>query len=255
MNTEKPKTAALESAEPPPAEPKVYPTPEHVAIILDGNGRWAKKKGMPRLKGHIAGTQNILRVIEAFAKYGTKYLTLYAFSTENWKRPKEEVKGLLQILRGVIRKETRTFHKQGVRLLHLGRLDRLPKSLQEDILHASEVTKDNSRMTVSVAFDYGGRAEIAEAVKRIVEADVLPEQIDEELIGRYLYTHNLPDPDLIIRTAGEMRLSNFLIWQTAYSEYYFTPTLWPDFCEEDVRKALLSYSQRKRRFGGLGSEE
>lgn len=252
LNIGRPKSKTSKTVAPHPAEPDIHHPPEHVAIILDGNGRWAQQRGLPRLNGHRAGTENIRRVIEAFARYNVKYLTLYAFSTENWRRPKEEIRGLLQIVRGVVRKELRFFQEQGIKLRHLGRLDRLPKSLQEDILEAQEKTKDNTRMTVCVAFDYGGRAEIVEALKRIVQEGITPERIDEEMVGKYLYTSDLPDPDLIIRTAGEMRLSNFLIWQSAYSEYYFTPTLWPDFDEEEVRKALLSYSKRKRRFGGLG---
>jgi undecaprenyl diphosphate synthase len=223
--------------------------PTHVAIIMDGNVRWAEGRHLSRLKGHRAGTENIRRVVEAFGKSGVKYLTLYAFSTENWLRPKSEVKELMQILASVIGRETKEMHKRGIRLRHLGRLDRLPGKLQEEVLKSVELTKNNDRMTLSVAFDYGGRAEIIEATKRMLREKVSPEAVDEALVSSYLYTAGIPDPDLIIRTAGEMRLSNFLLWQSAYSEYYFTPVFWPDFDTEEVKKALLAYSQRGRNFG------
>jgi undecaprenyl diphosphate synthase len=223
--------------------------PTHVAIIMDGNVRWAEGRHLSRLKGHRAGTENIRRVIEAIGKSGVKYLTLYAFSTENWLRPKSEVKELMQILASVIGRETKEMHKRGIRLRHLGRLDRLPGKLQEEVLKSVELTKNNDKMTLSVAFDYGGRAEIIEATKRMLREKVSPEAVDEALVSSYLYTAGIPDPDLIIRTAGEMRLSNFLLWQSAYSEYYFTPVFWPDFDTEEVKKALLAYSQRGRNFG------
>ncbi|MDM7998528.1 MAG: polyprenyl diphosphate synthase [Dehalococcoidia bacterium] len=230
-------------------ETQISPLPTHVAIIMDGNVRWAEARHLSRLKGHRAGTENIRRVVEAFGKSGVKYLTLYAFSTENWQRPKSEVRELLQILASVIGRETREMHKRGIKLRHLGRLDRLPPRLQEEVLKSIELTKNNSRMTLSVAFDYGGRAEIMEATRQMLRDKVSPEAVDETLFSQYLYTSGLPDPDLIIRTAGEMRLSNFLLWQSAYSEYYFTPVFWPDFDTEEVRKALLAYSQRARNFG------
>jgi len=225
------------------------PVPRHVAIIMDGNVRWAEGRHLSRLKGHRAGTENIRRVIEAFGKSGVKYLTLYAFSTENWQRPRSEVKELMQILASVIGRETKEMHKRGIRLRHVGRLDRLPGRLQEEILKSIELTKNNDKMTLSVAFDYGGRAEIMEAARRMLREKVSPDAVDEALFSSYLYTEGIPDPDLIIRTAGEMRLSNFLLWQSAYSEYYFTPVFWPDFDAEEVRKALLAYSQRARNFG------
>ena len=227
----------------------ITPIPTHVAIIMDGNVRWAEGRNFSRLKGHRAGTENIRRVIEAFGKSGVKYLTLYAFSTENWRRPKTEVKELMQILASVIGRETKEMHKRGIKLRHLGRLDRLPDRLQEEVLKSIELTRNNDRMTLSVAFDYGGRAEIIEATRRMLRGNVSPDAVDEALVGSYLYTAGIPDPDLIIRTAGEMRLSNFLLWQSAYSEYYFTPVFWPDFDAEEVRKALLAYSQRGRNFG------
>ena len=225
--------------------------PEHVAIIMDGNGRWAKQRGLPRLAGHRAGTENIRRVIECFTEHQVKYLTLFAFSTENWNRPSREVTGLLRILEEVIERETKKLHEKGVKLRHLGRLDGLSERLQQKLQRAIELTKDNTRMTLSLAFNYGSRAEIVDALKRILRQGISPESIDEALISSYLYTAGLPDPDLIIRTAGEMRLSNFLLWQAAYSEYYCTPTFWPDFDREEIEKALVAYSRRERRFGGL----
>lgn len=231
-------------------ETHIAPLPTHVAIIMDGNARWAGQRHLSRLEGHRVGTENIRRVVETFAKYQVKYLTLYAFSTENWLRPKAEVRGLMQILNRVIKRETKALHEKGVRLRHLGRLDRLSERLQREIRRSIELTKDNTRMTLSIAFDYGGRAEIIEAVGSIVREGLPADLIDENLFGRYLYSNGLPDPDLIIRTAGEMRLSNFLLWQSAYAELYFTPVPWPEFDEEEIRKALLAYSKRQRKFGG-----
>jgi len=230
---------------------KISPIPNHVAIIMDGNGRWAKQRNLPRLAGHRAGTENIRSVIRCFAEYEVKYLTLFAFSTENWHRPQDEIQGLMGILEEVIDRETQSLHEEGVRLLHLGRLGGFSPQLQQKIKHAIELTKDNTRMTLCVAADYGGRAEIQDAVKRIISDGLSPESITETLFSNYLYTAGLPDPDLIIRTGGEMRISNFLLWQAAYSEYYFTPTLWPDFGKEDIEGALIAYSQRERRFGGI----
>ena len=243
------------TTEPVTTETRFSPLPQHVAIIMDGNGRWAKQRGLPRLSGHRAGTNNIRRVIETFAKHRVRYLTLYAFSTENWNRPQNEVKGLFHILGQMIKRETMNLHNNGVRLGHLGSLDGLSPRLQSKVLEAIELTKDNTGLNLNVAFNYGGRAEILNAVRRIVAQGLSPQDIDENLFSRYLYTADLPDPDLIIRTAGEMRLSNFLLWQAAYSEYYATPTLWPDFGPEEVEGALAAYSQRHRRFGGLESEE
>lgn len=227
----------------------ISPIPAHVAIIMDGNVRWAQARHLSRLKGHRAGTENIRRVVEAFGRSGVRYLTLYAFSTENWQRPKSEVNELLQILASVIGRETKEMHRRGIRLRHLGRLDRLPARLQEEVAKSIELTRNNDRMTLSVAFDYGGRAEIVEAARRLLLEKADPDAVDEGVFSRHLYTADLPDPDLIIRTAGEMRLSNFLLWQSAYSEYYFTPVYWPDFDAEEVRKALLAFSQRARNFG------
>ncbi len=240
---------------PPPPPLALSQVPRHVAIIMDGNGRWAARRGLPRLAGHRAGTENLRRVIERLADYGVRFLTLYAFSTENWTRPKREVRGLMTILRHYLKRETKRLHKNGIRLLHIGNLDALDPSLQRQILDAIDLTKDNDRMTLCIAFNYGGRAEIVDAVRRIVAEGVSPNQIDDALFTSYLHTAHLPDPDLIIRTAGEIRLSNFLLWQVAYAEFISTPVYWPDFDVHDIDEALLAYSQRKRRFGGLLPEE
>ena len=221
---------------------------------MDGNGRWARSRGRPRLEGHRTGTDNIRRIIEAFARHGVRYLTLFAFSTENWNRPGDEVRGLIEILREVIRREVLRLHEQGVRIRHLGRLDRVSPELARAITDSIELTKDNPGMTLSVAFNYGGRAEILDAVQRIVADCVPPEDISDGLFRRYLYSDGMPDPDLIIRTAGEMRLSNFMLWQSAYAEYYTTPVLWPDFGEKEVDKAIAAYGQRQRRFGKVTPE-
>jgi undecaprenyl diphosphate synthase len=221
---------------------------------MDGNGRWAEKRGLPRLAGHRAGTDNVRRVIKCFNDHDIKYVTIYAFSTENWSRPQREVQGLMRIMEEVIDREAENLHKDGVKLIHLGNLDGISEKLKQKVQYAIELTENNSRGTLCIAFNYGGRAEIIDAVKRILRDGIRPDEIDETLISHYLYTMNLPDPDLIIRTGGEMRLSNFLIWQAAYSEYYATPTLWPDFGPEEIEQALIAYSERERRFGGLITE-
>jgi len=227
-----------------------YP-PKHVAIIMDGNGRWAKERGLPRLAGHEAGGKNIRPVVKIIADYGVRYLTLYAFSTENWNRPRIEVAGLLGLLAKKINKETRAFHQENIRLVHLGRLDRLSQKLSENVKAAVELTKNNTGLTLCLAFDYGSRDEIVQAVRRIADADIPGDKIDETVFARYLYCPEIPDPDLIIRTAGESRLSNFLLWQAAYSELYFTSVLWPDFGQNDVEEALSEYKDRQRRFGKI----
>ena len=229
--------------------------PHHVAIIMDGNGRWARSRGFPRIEGHQAGTENIRRVLQAFSIHGVKYVTLFAFSTENWDRPSDEVRGLLGILQEAIGREVKALHEQGVRIRHLGHLQRMSGDLQQAMRASIELTKDNEGITLNVAFDYGGRAEILDAIKGIVADRIPPEEITEEVLRRYLYSRDNPDPDLIIRTAGEMRLSNFLLWQSAYAEYYATPVLWPDFDEAEVDKALAAYSQRQRRFGKVPPED
>jgi len=225
--------------------------PNHVAIVPDGNGRWAEQRGLPRLEGHQAGAENMRRMVEYLNEYPIKYVTLYGFSSENWSRPEDEVVGLFHILEDFIDKFVQEIHNKGVRLRHIGRLNELPQSLQLIINRAVELTKNNTGMTLNVAFNYGGRIEIVDAVRRLVAEGIMPQNIDEGLFCNYLYTAGSPDVDLLIRTGDETRLSNFLIWQTAYSEYYFTKVLWPDFGKKDIDKALLSYSRRQRRFGGL----
>jgi undecaprenyl diphosphate synthase len=223
-----------------PDEPLDIPPeklPRHVAIIMDGNGRWAISRGLPRLAGHRAGTENLRRVIRTSVEFGIKYLTIYAFSTENWGRPPEEVQGLLHILEDVIDRELAELHKEGVQLRHIGRLERLAPKLQEKVLEAIELTKNNDRLILSVAFNYGGRDEIVQAIQRMMRDGVDPEQVTDGLVSQYLYTAGVPDPDLVIRTSGELRVSNFLIWQAAYSEWYVTPTYWPDFDKEEYRRA------------------
>ena len=229
--------------------PAVSAVPTHVAIIMDGNGRWAARRGLSRTEGHRAGTENIRRILQAFGAHGVRYLTLFAFSTENWERPTEEVNALIGILQEMIEAETRRLHEEGVRLLHIGRLDRLPSDIQKGIADAIEMTKDNTGITVALAYDYGGRSEMTEAIKAIVADGIQPSQIDENLVGNYLYTAGMPDPDLIIRTAGEMRVSNFLLWQAAYAEYYSTGVYWPDFDESEVNKAIAAYGRRRRKYG------
>ncbi len=224
--------------------------PQHVAIIMDGNGRWAQQNGVSRQQGHRAGAENIRQVIETFALYEIPVLTLFAFSTENWVRPKREVNALVRLIGHFIDRELEKLHENGVRLRHMGSLDPLSASLRHRVEEAMELTKDNDRITVNVAFNYGGRTEILEAVRRIVADGVAPERIDEELFASYLETRGLPDTDLVIRTAGEQRLSNFLLWQTSYAEYYTTSAYWPDFDIDEVEKALVEFSHRQRRFGG-----
>ncbi|HSQ38821.1 MAG TPA: isoprenyl transferase, partial [Anaerolineales bacterium] len=229
--------------------------PRHVAMIMDGNGRWAISRGLPRLAGHKAGTENLRRVIRSTVEFGVKYLTIYAFSTENWGRPLEEVRGLMSILEDVLQRELNELHKEGVQLRHIGRLERLPGRLQEQVLDAIELTKNNDRLVLNVAFNYGGRDEIVHAIQKIIKDGIPPEDVTDELVSKYLYTAGVPDPDLIIRTSGELRVSNFLIWQAAYSEWYVTPTYWPDFDKEEYRRALEAFAQRDRRFGKVSSKE
>jgi undecaprenyl diphosphate synthase len=229
--------------------PSLERVPRHVGIIMDGNGRWARAQGLPRSAGHRAGTENLRRLLRAAVEFGIETLTIYAFSTENWGRPAGEVRVLLSILERVIDRELSELHEEGVQLRHVGRLERIPQGLQRKVLDAIELTKNNQRLILNVAFDYGGRAELVDAIRRIITDGVPAEQVDEALVSRYLYTAQSPDPDLIIRTSGEMRISNFLIWQGAYAEFYVTPTLWPDFDKDELYKALEHYSQRERRYG------
>ena len=206
------------------------------------------------MAGHRMGLDNIRPVLEALSERGVKYISIYAFSTENWNRPTVEVEGIMAILRAAIERETQALHERGVRVFHLGRLDRLSPELRQAVTKAQELTRKNDSVTLSVAFDYGGRAEILEAMKRILKDGLSPEELDEKAFSRYLYTAMLPDPDLIIRTGGELRLSNFFLWQSAYSEYYPTSTLWPDFGPREAVKALEAYSSRQRRFGTIYTE-
>ncbi|MCS7283061.1 MAG: isoprenyl transferase [Anaerolineae bacterium] len=235
------------------SEEKTYPplpkVPVHVGIIMDGNGRWAQARGLPRIAGHQAGTENLRRILRATVEFGIRILTIYAFSTENWERPREEVEGLMNIMERMIDQELPELHREGVQIRHIGRMERVPERLQEKIRYALDLTRNNQRLILNVAFNYGGRAEIVDAVRRIIQDGISAEQVDEALIARYLYTAGLPDPDLIIRTSGEMRVSNFLIWQGAYAEYYVTPVYWPDFDKDEYYKALTEYARRERRFG------
>ena len=233
------------------SESKEFPLriPTHIGIIMDGNGRWALARGLPRLAGHRAGTENLRRVIEACIDIGIKYLTIYAFSTENWGRPAEEVQGLMRIFENVIDSELQELSDMGVRLRHIGRLDRLSEHFQKKVLEAVEFTSHNDRLVLNVAFNYGGRDEIIHAIQQMIRDGVNPDHVTDELVSQYLYTAGVPDPDLIIRTSGELRVSNFLIWQGAYSEWYFSATYWPDFNRDELLKALKEFSHRDRRYG------
>ena len=223
--------------------------PAHIAIIMDGNGRWARARGLPRLAGHRAGVENLRRVIEACIEFGIPYLTVYAFSTENWARPPEEVQGLMKIFQDVLDRELQELHDQGVQLCHIGRLDPLAESFRRKILQAIEYTKNNDVLILNIAFNYGGRDEIVCAIRRLLNDGIKAEDVTENLVNQYLFTAGTPEPDLIIRTSGEVRGSNFLIWQGVYSEWYFPAVYWPDFDKEELRKALEEYSRRDRRYG------
>jgi len=227
--------------------------PVHVAVIMDGNGRWAKKRGLPRLAGHRAGMRSVKTIVNASGQTGIKYLTLYAFSVENWLRPRAEVSGLMNILREYLIKEVDELDAKGVKIITTGRTADLETNARKILEDSIARTKSNKGLVLNLALSYGGRAELVDAVKKmshdLFAHKVQAEKIDEKLISKYLYHPEVPDPDLIIRTSGESRLSNFLIWQAAYAEYYFTEALWPDFGEEDLYRALVEYQQRERRFG------
>ena len=227
--------------------------PKHLAIIMDGNGRWAKKQGFLRVFGHENGTRSVRKVVETSAKIGIGALTLYAFSTENWNRPKHEVDTLMNLLIKSLKKELKTLIKNNIRLKAIGNLELLPASAKKELLDVIEKTETNTRMTLTLALSYGSRAELVNAIKEIsikVKNNIIsPETIDESIINQHLYTHDLPDVDLLIRTSGEHRISNFLLWQIAYAELYFTDTLWPDFTEQNLYEAIISYQKRERRFG------
>jgi len=236
-------------------DPQIDPAlvPHHVAIIMDGNGRWAAQRGMDRIQGHERGTDNIRRITYTAGRLGITHLTLWAFSTENWSRPAEEVQGILRILSNAITTETAELHKQGARLWHIGELDALEPDLRQSVHEAIALTRRNTGITLTLAFNYGGRREIVHAVQRIVHDGLDPESIDEAAIRDRLYTPELPDADLIIRTSGEFRMSNFLLWQGAYAEFFFSPKFWPDFGPEDLIEAVKDYSRRERRFGALSA--
>lgn len=223
--------------------------PRHVGIIMDGNGRWAQERGLPRLAGHRAGTENLRRILRACVEFGVETLTIYAFSTENWNRPPREVSGLMSILERVIDRELDELDEEGVQLRHVGRMEGIRPDLQKKIQEAVERTRDNDQLILNVAFNYGGRAEITDACRELLRAGVSPDEVDEAMLNRYLYTWPSPDPDLIIRTGGENRLSNFMLWQAAYAEIFSTPIYWPDFDRNEFRKALLEFASRERRFG------
>ncbi len=234
--------------------PKTKSLPHHLAVIMDGNGRWAQKRGLSRLKGHRAGVKNIRPLIKYLHNKGVKYVTLYAFSTENWHRPEGEVSGLFHILEEIIGEESRELNEKGVRIHHIGSLEGLSSKLKKSINAALKLTEKNTFMHLAIALNYGGRTEILDAVRKIIADGLKPNKVDEASFRKYLYASDFPDVDLVIRTGGEMRISNLMIWQTAYSEYYFTPVLWPDFDEKELEKALIAFSQRQRRFGGLKSK-
>ncbi len=229
--------------------------PCHIAIIMDGNGRWAEARGLTRLEGHRAGTENLRQIIKGCREKGVKHLTIYAFSTENWRRPKSEVDGLLTILETYLDKELDELCREGVKLHHIGRLDAMPEPTRIKVQHSMQLTCNNDVLNLHLAWNYGGRDEIIYAIQQMINAKVPAEQVTEELVDQYLFTAGTPDPDLIIRTSGEMRISNFLIWQSAYSEWYFTPTLWPDFDKAELFKAIEVYGQRDRRFGKVSSTD
>jgi len=225
--------------------------PQHIAIIMDGNGRWARKRGLPRLAGHRAGTENLRRVIEACVEFGVKFLTIYAFSTENWTRPEHEVSGLMRIFDDVFDRELAELHRQGAQLRHIGRLDGLNASLREKVRNGIEMTKNNNRLVLNVAFNYGSRDEIVHAIHDMLKDGLDPDEVDEEVVSSYLFTAQSPDPDLVIRTSGEQRTSNFLLWQSAYSEWIFPDVYWPDFGREELLSAIQEFGSRERRYGGL----
>jgi len=225
--------------------------PRHIAVIMDGNGRWAKLRHMPRIAGHKAGVDSVRAVVESCARLGIEALTLYAFSTENWRRPPLEVQALWQLLRLYLRSELTTLKENNVRLVAIGRIDELPESVQVELRHATRATALNTGLQLNLALNYSGRTELVDAVRSIVESGVPADAIDEELVERHLYTSGLPEPDLLIRTSGEMRVSNFLLWQIAYSELVVSSTLWPDFRCLHLLEAISEYQKRERRFGGV----
>ena len=229
--------------------------PVHVAFIMDGNGRWAQKQNLPRIAGHEVGVQRIQGILETLAPLGVKFVTLYAFSTENWARPQDEVDGIMDVFSEAVASQTEDLHKQNVRIVHVGKTENLSLGLRDAVVDAQRLTADNTRITLNIAFDYGGRAEILEAARRIIKDGINPDSIDEELFSQYLFTAHCPDPDLIIRTGGEQRISNFLLWQSAYSEMHYTSTLWPDLDAAELVQVLETFGSRRRRYGALNPED
>jgi undecaprenyl diphosphate synthase len=240
-------------------KPPTSNLPRHIAIIMDGNGRWARARGLNRLEGHRAGAEAVRRVTTAAAEIGLEYLTLYAFSVENWHRPRREIQGLMRYLKEYLKSELPLMVKNNIRLRAIGRIDEFPVSVRKALGRAISATAGHTGLTLTLALNYGGRSEIADGVRRIAQAarkgELEPEAIDEELIARYLYAPGLPDPDLLIRTSGEMRVSNFLLWQISYTEFWVTEECWPDFDKGMLMRAIADYQKRERRFGGLGSGE
>lgn len=223
--------------------------PQHIAIIMDGNARWAKQKNLPIKIGHKAGSENVRKISENCIELGVKFLTIYAFSSENWDRPQEEVNYLMNLLEEYLEKETKPLIEQGVKILISGNLQKLADSTKKKIIEIEEITKDNKSLTLNVAFSYGSRQELVDAVKKITEQKIPAKEINEELISKNLYHPEIPDPDLLIRTAGDLRVSNFLLWQIAYSELYFTETYWPDFDKKNLLTAIQSFNKRERKYG------
>ena len=232
--------------------------PRHIAIIMDGNGRWAKEHAMGRIRGHKRGAQAVRATVRTCREIGIKYITLFAFSLENWGRPTKEIEGLMSLLEEYLAKELKGLHKQGIRITTIGDIDQLKPSVKEKIISAKKVTANNDKMILNLALSYGGRDEIIDAVKKIVQdsqnGKINSGEINKEIFSNYLSTGEMPDPDLLIRTSGEYRISNFLLWQLAYTELYFTKVLWPDFKKEDIIKAIASYQKRERRFGLTGEQ-
>lgn len=235
--------------------PKNSTAPAHMAIIMDGNGRWAKKNNLPRIEGHLAGIESVRRVIKAADKYGVKYLTLYSFSTENWKRPRSEVEFLFRLMEHRLKIESKNFCRNNVKVSFIGSRAQLPRTLKSVMTDIEKMTGKNTGLNLVLAINYGSRREITDAVKKIIRSGVPEKDVTAELIEKNLYTAKIPPPDLIIRTSGEKRISNFLLWQAAYAEFYFTPVLWPDFGEEEFLKAIKVYKKRKRRFGGIKNDK
>ena len=232
-----------------------YRIPEHVAIILDGNGRWAKKRNMPRNYGHVKGSENLEKVCKAADEFGIKYITVYAFSTENWKRPNEEVNALMKLLRNYLKDCVKKANKNNMRIRVIGEINRLDEDIRNAIIELDEISKNNTGLNLTIAINYGARDEMMRAMRKAMQdakdGKFLIEEFGEDMFAGYLYTKGIPVPDLLIRTSGEQRLSNFLLWQLAYTEFYFTDVLWPDFDKEELWKAIQYYNNRERRYGGL----